>query len=104
MPKIVFNNIPKAPNPFPLFSFDNELGMNDFKLSCSVHDDLTFRSVLLEIDRDGKKFPCGEIKLYHSGNVYNYERTFGSAQCLAEEIVKRFNAYHEKGQQCLEFL
>ncbi|AFL69770.1 hypothetical protein [Sulfurospirillum barnesii] len=103
MSDIVFNKIPKKPSPFPLFQFDKELFINDFILGYSVHDDLTFRSVLLHLEHEGAKYPCGEIKLYHSGNVYNYERTFGSAQRLAHEIVLRFNAFREKGQLCLKF-
>lgn len=103
MSDIVFNKIPRKPSPFPLFEFDKELFINDFNLSLFVHDDITFRSVVLEIEHEGIKYPCGEINLYHSGNVYNYERTFGSAKRLGEEIVSRFNAFREKGQLCLKF-
>lgn len=102
MPNIVFNQIPKTPTPFPLFEFDCSIDIQDVKLSCSVNDNITFRSVLLEIEHNGRKHPMGEIKLYHSGNVFNYERTFDSAHFLALEIVRRFNSFNPKGQQCLE--
>ena len=99
---VVFNRIPKRPTPFPLFEFDCSIDIKDLKISCSVNDNPTFRSVLLEIDHLGHKYPMGEIKLYHSGNVFNYERTFDSAHFLALEIVRRFNSFCEKGQQCFE--
>lgn len=103
MSKIYFNRIPKKPTPFPMFEFDFEIPMNEVELSCSFNDNPTFRSVLLGIKHDGVIHPSGEIKLYHSGTVVNYERTFDSAYSLALEIVKRFNSFSEKGQLCLEF-
>ena len=100
--KIAFNKIPHKPSPFPLPSFDVEIGINDFKLVPTFHDDITFRSCILEIEHDGKRYPCGEVKLYHSGGVFNYEQTYLSAKNLAEEICKRFNSFQEKGQACFE--
>lgn len=102
MPKIFFNHVPKKPASFPFFKFDSELNLLDIELSLAVNDNETFRSVVLEILDQGHKHPVAEIKLYHSGNVYNFERTFDSAQILAKEIVSRFNSYIPKGQQCLE--
>lgn len=102
MLNIVFNHVPKKPSPFPFYEFDSALTLSDIELSVSVNDNETFRSVLLEIADKGKKHAVAEIKLYHSGNVYNFERTFDSAQILANEIVRRFNSFKDKGQQCFE--
>ena len=104
MSKIVFNRIPKKPCPFPMFEFDCEIPINEVELSCSVNDNITFRSVTLHIKDKGIFHPIGEIKLYHSGTVSNWERTFDSAHFLALEIVRRFNSFREKGQLCLELL
>lgn len=102
MPDIVFNHVPKKPSPFPFYEFDSSLNFSNIELSLSINDNETFRSVLLEIADQGKKHPVAEVKLYHSGNVYNFERTFDSAQILAKEIVRRFNSFRHKGQKCFE--
>lgn len=103
MPKIVFNNIPKKGQPFPFKVFDNEIDLSALKLSFRICDYDYERSVSLGIDVKGSHVHIADIKLYHSDNLFNFEDTFGSAEVLLLEIVKRFNSFREKGQRCLEF-
>ena len=97
-----FNKIPHPPKLFPLTRFDVETELQGVQLVCSTVENLTFRHVLLELLIDGETYPCGEIKLYHSGNVFNYEQVFWSAKDLGEEIAKRFNTYYQRSQLSFE--
>lgn len=103
MPKIVFNNFPKKMQPFPFKKFDNEIELSDLKLSFRIYHDDFSRSALLGIDNKGTHVTIGKIELFHSDGLVNFEDTFESAQILLHEIVKRFNSFAPKGQQCLKF-
>ena len=99
--KVVFNTIPTPARPFSMHKFDHELNLSDIKLSYRIIENITFRSAQIGIDLNGVHEPIAEVKLYHSGNLYNYEQTFASAEILVKEIVKRFNEHTPRGQQCL---
>ncbi|ATB68868.1 hypothetical protein SJPD1_1063 [Sulfurospirillum diekertiae] len=103
MPKIVFNNIPKKLKPFPFEVYDNEIDLSALKLSFRIYHDDYERSASLGIDVKGSHVHIADIKLYHSDKLFNFEDTFESAEILLMEIVKRFNSFVPKGQQCLEF-
>ena len=103
MPKIVFNNFPKKMQPFPFEKFDNEIELSELKLSFRIYHDDFSRSALLGIDNKGTHVTIAKIELFHSNGLVNFEDTFESAQILLHEIVKRFNSFVPKGQQCLEF-
>lgn len=103
MSKIVFNNIPRKGQPFPFDVFDNEIDLSVLKLSFRIYEDDYERSASLGIDVKGSHVHIADIKLYHSDKLFNFERTFDSSEILLQEIVKRFNSFFSKGQQCLEF-
>ncbi len=102
MPKIVFNNCPKSKQPFPFEKFDNEIDLSELKLSYRIYHDDFSRTALLGIEVKGKHVTIGEIKLFHSGNLTNFEQTFDSSCLLLKEICERFNSFAKKGQLCLE--
>lgn len=103
MLKIVFNNVPKARQPFPFEKFDNEIDLSDLKLSYQTYEDEFHCFASLGIDLKGVHVHIAYISLFHSGIVSNFEETFQSAEILLKEIVNRFNSFIPKGQQCLEF-
>lgn len=103
MPKIVFNNVPKARQPFPFEKFDNEIDLSVLKLSYRTYEDDFHCFASLGIDLKGVHVHIAYIGLFHSGTVSNFEETFLSAEILLKEIVNRFNSFIPKGQRCLEF-
>lgn len=104
MPKIVFNNIPKAPQPFPFEVFDNELELSELKLSYRIcHTDYVASASLGVVNSKGHHVDIAEIKLYHSDKLFNFEDTFESASILLKEIVDRFNSFSPSGQQKFDF-
>jgi len=105
MPKIVFNDIPKAFQPFPFEKFDNEIDLSELKLSYRiVHDDCSFSASLGVVNSKGHHVDIGQIRFYHSGKFFNFEQTLASSEILVKEIVERFNSFLPKGQQCLKLL
>lgn len=104
MPKIVFNNVPKARKPFPFEKFDNEIDLSELKLSYRIYTDNSSCFASLGIDLKGVHVHIAYISLFHSGSLSNFEDTFESSEILLKEIVNRFNSFIPKGQQCLKFI
>lgn len=103
MPKIFFNNAPKARQPFPFEKFDNEIDLSELKLSYRTYEDDYSSFVSLGIDLKGSHVHIAYISLFHSGTLFNFEETCESSVILLKEIVNRFNSFIPKGQQCLKF-